>query len=292
VLSTFPELAPHQGMSPFSAFSFKPPLFLALSQFLQLVDRTLQEPFARPCVRASETNGPPDEAWTPQQTGMEHGLEGGVHRLSALAKAGLELDDNPTQGGTHRLLDYNTFCEQIFPIVKRASSLKPYLDVLPHKSLLWRSIMSFIKGSWLAAKQSTGHLSWEQYKHIGKKQGRLIGQQRKAAYAFFLEYEREKKKLRFFDLQDRCSYILRCLWSQGYTHAQTCTHTHTQTHTLSLVLSLSLLLMHATHSYSGAIFKSVVIDEAQDLTQIQLSIVLCVSHPNGLYISADSCQTI
>lgn len=62
-----------------------------------------------------------------------------------------------------------------------------------------------------------------------------------------------------YDFQDQTNYTLRRLWTEGY---------------------------------KGEIFKSVVIDEAQDLTQSQLAIVLCVAHPDGLYISADSCQTI
>jgi hypothetical protein len=49
-------------------------------------------------------------------------------------------------------------------------------------------------------------------------------------YAFFLAYEHEKRRLGFFDLQDRASYILRRLWTDGY---------------------------------QGTLFSSVVVDEAQ-----------------------------
>ena len=105
--------------------------------------------------------------------------------------------------------------------------------------------MSFIKGSWLAARQPEGRLSLDQYLSMGRKLGGLSNVQRAATYTFFEAYEREKKQLSMFDLQDRSSYILRRLWSEGYR---------------------------------GDLFKSVVVDEAQDLTQ---EVFVTVSRPTG-----------
>lgn len=80
-------------------------------------------------------------------------------RIGALARAGLSLDD---EKGSFQLLDYELFATRIFREVLSAPSVKGVAHFHPHRSIVWRSIMSFIKGSWEAINQEEGYLSLEQ----------------------------------------------------------------------------------------------------------------------------------
>jgi hypothetical protein len=148
VLESFPELRKGtgpDGSSPFARFRFRPPVFLTLSQFLGYIDKTLASPFTQTTVNAGPAQ--PSDAWAPQQEGYD-GLEGSQQRLSSLARSGLQLDDGGGEAAV-TLLDYPTFCEQVFGIVKKALVARrgaAAVKTLPHRSLVHTLSFSISSG--------------------------------------------------------------------------------------------------------------------------------------------------
>lgn len=149
LLETFPELrrkAANQNtahnLSPWASLPFNPPSFLAMAQFLQFVDQTLTHPFIDTTESESVSKNTPSDRWTPEQWGSNAGM-----RVGSLAKLGLVLQEEgkSSDNAVLTMLDYERFKWELLPVLMKKPSVKKVAEDLPHCSLVWRSIMSFIK---------------------------------------------------------------------------------------------------------------------------------------------------
>ncbi|KOO22984.1 lupus brain antigen 1-like protein [Chrysochromulina tobinii] len=152
-------------------------------------------------------------------------------------------------------------------------------------SLVFREIVSYIKGSSQALDCAGGRLSRAQYGAIGKKMapafekmdegtsgggggggggssssGSSAGVGRDLVYDLYLKYEAWKESIGAYDVMDACFAIYTALRAEGYR---------------------------------GPRLDEIYVDEVQDFTQaeIRLFLEVCVDK-NALFFTGDTCQTI
>ena len=150
------------------------------------------------------------------------------------------------------------FVEQVWPKISHVCADKA-VDPL----LVWMEIKSFIKGSRLAVETERGYLSEEQYEELGRKMAANFAGNRSEIYALFLQYQKVLHRRRGLNLFDKCDFICSI-------HAR--------------LSDLHDLPWSIHHFY---------VDEVQDFTQAELSLLLRVSRdPNGLFLTGDTAQSI
>ena len=152
------------------------------------------------------------------------------------------------------------FEKQIWPVIlkKTAHNCKE-IDPL----LVWMEIKSFIKGSRQAVESEKGYLSEEEYKVLGKKMAPNFPGNRSEIYELFNLYQNFLQRERHRYLFDECDFI----------------------HSIHTRLKNPGYLDWSIHNF--------YVDEVQDFTQAELSVLLQVCrHPNGLFLTGDTAQSI
>lgn len=149
------------------------------------------------------------------------------------------------------------FCEKIWhEICKNAKLQDAKIDPL----LVWMEIKSFIKGSMDAVAAEGGYLTKEDYKSIGKKMASNYADNREDIYKLFEQYKIYVKRQSFFDECDL-------------------------NHNIYSRLNAMKDLPWSIHS--------IYIDEVQDFTQAELSILVRICrNPNDLFLTGDTAQSI
>ncbi len=151
-------------------------------------------------------------------------------------------------------IDADEFATEIWPkISKHCQHTK--IDPL----LIWTEIESFIEGSTQALESKDGFLSEEDYLKIGLKQAPPL--ERGEVYKLFIEYQ---KCIKHKDIRKH-------RFSNG-----------------ELITNMSQRLQDKPWS-----IHEIYIDEVQDFTQAELSVILrCCQNPNRSFLAGDTAQTI
>ena len=153
------------------------------------------------------------------------------------------------------------FAEEIWPEIRHHCQQKSPPDPL----LVWMEIKSFIKGSAQAMESKDGYLTLDEYENLGQKMAVNFVEDRKGIYSLFKKYQKylqnNKYQIALFDECDLLHHIYLRL----------------KKHQFNFNWSID-------HFY---------IDEVQDFTQAELSIVLqCCRNPNGMFLTGDTAQSI
>ena len=145
-------------------------------------------------------------------------------------------------------------------------------------SVVFREIVSFIKGSSEALDSPMGHLTREEYLGLGKKIAPTFAKEaaaaadagadadeapggRGAVYRLYLKYEAWKVAFALYDVMDACHHIHAAMAEEG--------------------------------GFGGPRIDEVFVDEVQDFTQAELRLFLDVCRDkNALFFTGDTCQTI
>jgi hypothetical protein len=125
---------------------------------------------------------------------------------------------------------------------------------------VWTEILSYLKGSVEALGSPGGILPLEEYLRLGKKRSDMTEAQRMQVYELLPLYLNRKKQLQFWDTGDFV-FNLWCRLRQ--------------------------------HGYTGATLHQVYVDEVQDFTQAELSLLFLIcADPNQLLLAGDTAQNI
>ena len=143
----------------------------------------------------------------------------------------------------------------------RKCALKP--------SVVFREIVSFIKGSSAALDAAGGRLSRDEYLALGRKMAPTFDRSdgddaadggRAEVWEYFLRYEAWKAAYGAYDVMDAAAAIFAVIRDVGYP---------------------------------GPRIDEVYVDEVQDFTQAELRLFLaCCADPNAVFLTGDTCQTI
>ena len=166
----------------------------------------------------------------------------------------------PLQMQEYKEVTASLFEKQIWPdILKKSSRNCKEIDPL----LVWMEIKSFIKGSRQAVESEKGYLSEEEYEVLGKKMAPNFPGNRSEIYELFKLYQNFLQRERHQHLFDECDFI----------------------HSIHTRLKNSDYLDWSIHNF--------YVDEVQDFTQAELSVLLQVCrNPNGLFLTGDTAQSI
>lgn len=138
-------------------------------------------------------------------------------------------------------------------------------------SVVFREIVSYIKGSAQALESESGCLSRAEYLSLGRKVAPAFEKGdgdstdgsggRSQVYDMYLKYEAWKEQCGAYDVMDACASIYGALARQG--------------------------------GYKGPRIDEIYVDEVQDFTQAELLLFLeACSDKNALLFTGDTCQTI
>jgi hypothetical protein len=158
---------------------------------------------------------------------------------------------------------YRKFKEGFFPKVMKKCTIEPMI--------VWTQIRSFIKGSIIAAMQ-TSYLTLEQYQDtsiVPIDLCHLDSQQRAMAYSAFVEYEDYCKKQGWWDDVDRVFKAFE-LWLKPSEWK----------------------LFDSVGPDSKFFFHRVYVDEVQDYTQAELALLLMLCDANSLFLAGDTAQSV
>ncbi len=151
------------------------------------------------------------------------------------------------------------FVEKVWPKIKPSSG-KSISKIDP--LLVWMEIKSFIKGSMLAADRG-GYLSLEDYEKLGRKMAPNFVNQREDIYKIFQQYQDYIQHHCDDNVFDECDL----------------------NHNIYMRLNDLKDLPWSIHS--------IYIDEVQDFTQAELSILIRICrHSNDLFLTGDTAQSI
>ena len=150
------------------------------------------------------------------------------------------------------------FVEKIWPNIHHVCE-----DKKTDPLLVWMEIKSFIKGSRKAAESKEGYLSHDEYEKLGKKMAANFAGNRQEVYKVFEKYQHFIKHRAEENLFDECEFV----------------------HNLFGRLCKLKVVPFSIHSF--------YVDEVQDFTQAELSILLrCCKDPNNLFLTGDTAQSI
>ncbi|KAJ3089837.1 TPR and ankyrin repeat-containing protein 1 [Quaeritorhiza haematococci] len=173
-------------------------------------------------------------------------------------------------------VDYRYFLRKIWPLIRGRHTFD--------SNIVWTEIFSFIKGSLDALESSTGYLSREEYRQLGRKRSVITDQEdRNAIYDMFEAYEKYKKSERYkignlFDVMDLVFHLHKHFRSGSLRHEQGADTTK---------------IADDQNYYAGIPIHRIIHDEVQDFTQAELALdFLITSDPNRLFFTGDTCQTI
>ena len=129
--------------------------------------------------------------------------------------------------------------------------------------LIWMEIKSFIKGSMKAVESKDGYLTEGEYEELGKKMAANFAGNRQEVYKVFKKYQEFITLRAEENVFDECQFV----------------------HNLLKRLRKLKVLPFSIHSF--------YVDEVQDFTQAELSILLrCCKDPNNLFLTGDTAQSI
>ena len=173
----------------------------------------------------------------------------------------IDFKKNPThkkKPKERREVTASYFTNKIWPKISKSASVNAKLDPL----LVWMEIKSFIKGSQNAVEKDEGYLHLQEYTKLGKKMAANYAEQRQDIYKLFEDYRKYMQNCEE-DLFDDCE-LVNNLYSR---------------------LSSLDDLPWSIHS--------IYVDEVQDFTQAELSILLRICrNPNNLFLTGDTAQSI
>ncbi|KAK3727086.1 hypothetical protein QZH41_019746, partial [Actinostola sp. cb2023] len=240
------------------------PLFVGARDWLLLLDASLPGiPFFQrtadgSLLRKIEGWGQEDMHlhFIPDDDDEEDELEEEGEHAHAVAEK--EDQQNPKSSkvrSNKREVTYQVFMNELWPKMKK-SVKNDY-----HPTLVWTEIRSFIKGSAEALKTSTGYLSCDEYKELGRKRAPNFMGDRSTVYQLFTSYQNIiRSSKRMFDEAD-------------------------------LVYNLHNRLME-NRELEWSIH-NIYVDETQDFTQAELSLLIhCCRFPNRMFFTGDTAQSI
>ena len=157
------------------------------------------------------------------------------------------------------------FADKIWPKISKKAQAKMQ-DAKIDPLLVWMEIKSFIKGSREAVLKEEGHLTREEYEDLGKKMAPNYDGKREDIYEIFELYEK-------------------------YVHHHTEENVFDESELNHNILSrVNAMMIDQVLPWS---IHSIYIDEVQDFTQAELSILLRIcKNPNDLFLTGDTAQSI
>lgn len=154
------------------------------------------------------------------------------------------------------------FAEKIWPKISKKAHAKMQ-DARIDPLLVWMEIKSFIKGSREAVLKEEGHLTREEYEDLGKKMAPNYDGKRQDIYEIFELYKK---------------YVHHHIEENVFDESDL-------NHNIHFRLNGMEDLPWSIHS--------IYIDEVQDFTQAELSILLRICrNPNDLFLTGDTAQSI
>ena len=245
------------------------PLFLTARQFFILLDNSLHDDktffsrdaegrLAEKIVSSDYDHEDPDTLLDLEESDSEDEVD---------QDSDFDSEDIKTQPATERKklpqrreITASYFAEKIWPKISKNVSLH---DTKIDPLLVWMEIKSFIKGSVGAVEKEEGYLSLEQYEKLGKKMAPNYVDQRSEIYKIFKLYHNFVKHLSDESIFDECDLNYN-IYSR----------------------------LNALRDLPWSIH-SVYIDEVQDFTQAELSILVRICRePNDLFLTGDTAQSI
>ena len=243
------------------------PLFLTAREFFLLLDNSLNDDnqfFARDPdgkltekIRSSDYDH--EDPDTLLDLDWESDQEEGSESESSDDEAANPQSEPKVKQPQRREVTASYFVEKIWPSIHQVCEDKK-IDPL----LIWMEIKSFIKGSSKAVKSKEGYLTQEEYvTTIGKKMAANFAGNREEIYEVFNKYQQFIKHRAEESLFDECEFIHNLFWR----------------------LCKLKEMPFSIHSF--------YVDEVQDFTQAELSILLrCCKDPNNLFLTGDTAQSI
>ena len=241
------------------------PLFLTARQFFVILDNSLQDDknfFRRDKdgklaekIISSDYDHDPDTLLDLEEVDSEDDMDPDSDLVEDYgSQPSVKEKKNLPQ---RREVTASYFCEKIWHEISKNAKLQ---DAKIDPLLVWMEIKSFIKGSMDAVATERGYLTKEDYESIGKKMASNYADNREDIYKLFEQYETYVKRQSFFDECDL-------------------------NHNIYSRLNAMKDLPWSIHS--------IYIDEVQDFTQAELSILVRICrNPNDLFLTGDTAQSI
>lgn len=164
-------------------------------------------------------------------------------------------------------------------------------------SLVFKEIMSYIKGSIEALRTPKGRLTQAQYLGLAStRYSAFDTPQREAIYRLYVQYEKRKLQRKEYDAGDRVFHI----YSEIKKGQSTIHRPAAQQLGAEAARSALEALTNASHPEAGkpadatAPFQYISVDEVQDLTQAQIAVLrfVCSNVESGFVFAGDTAQTI
>jgi hypothetical protein len=242
------------------------PLFLTAREFFLLLDNSLGDErkfFARTPdgnllekIRSSDYDH--EDPDTLLDLDWESDQEGESESESSDDETANPQNEPRIKQPQRREVTASYFVDHIWPNIRHVCNYKN-IDPL----LIWMEIKSFIKGSRKAVETKKGYLTFEEYEKLGAKMAANFVGNRQEVYKVFEKYQQFIKHRAKEHLFDECEFI----------------------HDLFERLCKLKEVPFSIHSF--------YVDEVQDFTQAELSILLrCCKDPNNLFLTGDTAQSI
>lgn len=231
------------------------PLFLTSKQYLLMLDASLGPSYF--------FQREPDGTLSVQIDGWDDGTT--LFGISPLDIDPKDDDPNIEKGvprntqtkpmDPRKEVTYEVFACEIWPDIATKVAMKY------HPSLVWAEIMSFIKGSFEALSNESGHLTKDEYIDVGRKKAPFFVGKREIIYELFEKYSRFIKQRGLFDIVDVIQNIYKRLLDQWRSRP---------------------FIIH-----------QIYVDETQDFTEAELFLLLSIMrNPNGMFLTGDTVQGI
>ncbi len=242
------------------------PLFLTAREFFLLLDNSLDDnqfftraPDGKLTEKIRSSDYDHEDPDTLLDLDWESDQEEGSESESSDDEAANQQNEPKVKQPQRREVTASYFVEKIWPSIHQVCE-----DKKTDPLLIWMEIKSFIKGSSKAVKSKEGYLTQEEYiTTIGKKMAANFVGNREEIYEVFKKYQHFIKHRAEESLFDECEFI----------------------HNLFGRLCKLKEVPFSIHSF--------YVDEVQDFTQAELSILLrCCKDPNNLFLTGDTAQSI
>jgi hypothetical protein len=243
------------------------PLFLTAREFFLLLDNSLNNdnqfftraPDGKLTEKIHSSDYDHEDPDTLLDLDWESDQEEGSESESSDDETANQQTEPKIKQPQRREVTASYFVEKIWPSIHQVCE-----DKKTDPLLIWMEIKSFIKGSSKAVKSKEGYLTQEEYiTTIGKKMAANFVGNREEIYEVFKKYQHFIKHRAEESLFDECEFI----------------------HNLFGRLCKLKEVPFSIHSF--------YVDEVQDFTQAELSILLrCCKDPNNLFLTGDTAQSI
>ena len=242
------------------------PLFLTAREFFLLLDNSLNDdsefftrtPDGKLIEKIRSSDYDHEDPDTLLDLDWDSDLEEGSESESSDDEAANPKTDVKVKQPQRREVTASYFVEHIWPNIHHVCD-----DKNTDPLLIWMEIKSFIKGSRKAIETKKGYLTYEEYEKLGAKMAANFVGSRQEVYKVFEKYQHFIKHRAKEHLFDECEFI----------------------HSLFERLCKLREVPFSIHSF--------YIDEVQDFTQAELSILIrCCKDPNDLFLTGDTAQSI